>query len=104
MFAACYEKHGTISNVGEVKKVPKPSNPGSGELFVKIHCASLNPADYKSAAGEQAAILGFNWPRVYGFDFAGVVEEVGDNVSKFGVGDRVFGMIRGLPQKNTGTT
>jgi len=104
MLAACYEKHGSVSKVGEIKNVPKPSNPGPGELLVKIHCASLNPADYKSAAGEQAAILAFNWPRVYGFDFAGVVEEVGDSVPNYATGDRVFGMIQGLPQRDSGTT
>jgi NADPH:quinone reductase-like Zn-dependent oxidoreductase len=51
------------------------------------------------------ALLKFQWPRIVGFDFAGVVEQVGagDESGRFKVGQRVFGMISGLPQRHTGT-
>jgi alcohol dehydrogenase len=64
--------------------------------------SSLNPADYKSAEGGQAALITFAWPRVYGFDFSGYVHSVPTN-SKYNVGDKVFGMIAGLPQLHNGT-
>jgi NADPH:quinone reductase-like Zn-dependent oxidoreductase len=55
-------------------------------------------------------LLTFKWPRVYGFDFSGEVVAVGPREQKeskeseqYDVGDNVFGMIRGLPQANTGT-
>eukprot|EP00937_MAST-01D_sp_MAST-1D-sp2_P001460 g1460.t1 len=95
-----------------VRRVPFPGAPGAGELLVRVHAASLNPADYKSAAGEQAALLSFEWPRVVGFDFSGVVVEVGGGAAdgaaasdtpQFVAGDAVFGMIRGLPEARRGT-
>jgi len=46
-------------------------------------------------------LLGFDWPRVYGFDFSGTVVTSGDD--RFAEGDEVFGMISGLPQFNKGT-
>ena len=57
----------------------------------------------KSAGGDQAALIGFDWPRVIGFDFSGVVVEVArDCDDEFKIGDRVFGMIAGLPEKDRG--
>eukprot|EP00732_Lithocolla_globosa_P004631 Lithocolla_globosa_v1_NODE_4370_length_1452_cov_41.826772.p1 type:complete len:378 gc:universal NODE_4370_length_1452_cov_41.826772:1317-184(-) len=105
MLACHYSEPGAVPVVG---KVDKPPSPGFGQLLVKIHSASLNPADWKSAEGEQAALLSFRWPRVYGFDFSGEVVDLGpppegkDSVT-FSKGDRVFGMIKGLPQADNGT-
>ena len=48
-------------------------------------------------------MIGFDWPRVIGFDFSGVVVEVArDCDDEFKIGDRVFGMIAGLPEKDRG--
>jgi NADPH:quinone reductase-like Zn-dependent oxidoreductase len=105
MKAVYYHHHFGRVIVGEL---PRPPSPGPGQLLVKVHAASLNPADWKQAAGETAPLLPFRWPRVYGFDFSGVVEEAGPNDGRaadctFAVGQRIFGMIRGLPQRDTGT-
>jgi len=63
----------------------------------------VNPADWKSADGGQAALIGFEWPRVIGFDFSGVVVEVAkDCDDEFKIGDQVFGMIAGLPERDRG--
>ena len=45
----------------------------------------------------------FRWPRCVGFDFCGIVDKVGSADSKFQIGDRVCGMIKELPQANSGT-
>jgi len=108
MRAACYHKHGKPERVVAVETVLRPPPPGPGQLFLRVRAASLNPADWKSGAGEQAALLRFAWPRVYGFDFSGEVVAVGEDSDEqssetFAVGDHVFGMIRGLPQANRGT-
>lgn len=107
MLAACYHKHGSFENVVHVETVRRPPAPGPGQLLIRMRAASLNPADWKSGKGEQAALLKFEWPRVYGFDFSGEVAAVGECLStdtdKFNIGDEVFGMIRGLPQANRGT-
>ncbi len=81
----------------------RPPSPAPGQLLVKVNAAALNPVDWKSASGAQAPLLAFQWPRTLGFDFSGVVAEVGSNNAEVGVGDAVFGMIRGLPQRDRGT-
>mmetsp|Transcript_49269 Transcript_49269/g.107484 ORF Transcript_49269/g.107484 Transcript_49269/m.107484 type:complete len:382 (+) Transcript_49269:38-1183(+) len=105
MLACAYHKHGKPLSVVKVQQVARPGLPGEGELLLKVHASSLNPADWKSGEGGQGALLGFQWPRVYGFDFAGVVEAVGSGAQaqEYKTGDEVFGMIRGLPQKDRGT-
>jgi NADPH:quinone reductase-like Zn-dependent oxidoreductase len=103
MKACHYHGHTMLFRSVHVGPVARPPPPGPGKLLVRVHSASLNPADWKSAGGEQAALLGFDWPRVFGFDFSGVVVAAGDKVPSLGVGARVFGMIRGLPQRDTGT-
>jgi len=47
-------------------------------------------------------LISFEWPRVFGFDFSGTVEEVGRNASGFQKGDEVFGMIAGIPEFHRG--
>ena len=66
--------------------IPKPS-PTGRDLLVKIEAVSINPVDVKTrsrvpADKKDATILGF--------DGAGVVESVGDQVRNFKPGDEVF--------------
>lgn len=93
-----YYKHGEIPTPNTI---PIPQKLQDGQLLVKVSYASLNPADYKTANGEHSMLMNFNFPRVVGFDFAGTVIDF--TTSKYKVGDKVFGMIRGLPQYQTGT-
>ena len=54
-------------------------------VLVKVHSAAINPIDYKIKPIAKLA------HPVVGFDLAGVIEEVGSNVTSFQVGDEVFG-------------
>jgi NADPH:quinone reductase-like Zn-dependent oxidoreductase len=63
--------------------------PAPDELLVHVVSSSLNPLDYKLAA---LNFLGRTPPVALGFDFAGVVHARGDGVTRFAVGDAVFGM------------
>lgn len=71
-------------------EVPEP-HPAPTEVKVRVHAAGVNPVDYYTSRG-----LAYNrvldLPFIHGWDVAGVVEEVGYGVSRFQVGDRVFGM------------
>jgi NADPH:quinone reductase-like Zn-dependent oxidoreductase len=58
--------------------VPLPS-PGKGEVLVRVHAASVNPADWKLRT------------IIPGRDVSGVVEAVGPGVTRFAAGDAVFG-------------
>lgn len=65
--------------------------PGRGQIRVRIKAAAANPMDWKIRNGELKMMTGRKFPRGLGHDFAGVVEAVGRNVTRFKVGDEVFG-------------
>lgn len=68
---------------------------GPGQVLVKVHASGVNPLDTKIAAGKAdhaRAVL----PAVLGIDMAGVVAAVGEGVTAFAAGDRVFGMTGGV--------
>ncbi len=68
--------------------VPRPE-PGGTEVLVRVLAAGVNPVDWKTRA--DGGRLGAP-PFILGWDVAGVVEALGEGVTRFAVGDRVFGM------------
>ncbi|KAK9463771.1 chaperonin 10-like protein [Lipomyces oligophaga] len=70
--------------------VPKPVLGAPNEVLVKIYAASINPIDVKRARGSLKFLFNNPMPSPIGFDFSGVVEEVGKDVTEFSYGDRVF--------------
>ena len=76
---------------------PTPSNE---EVLVKVHAAAVNPYDWHGMRGSPYFMrlgTGIGSPKDirFGADFAGIVEAVGDNVTKFKPGDAVFGAAAG---------
>lgn len=72
--------------------------PAAGQVLVRVHGAGLNPIDWKTRKG-----LGFaarqienSLPWTPGYDVAGEVVAVGDDVTTLARGDRVIGMV-GFP-------
>jgi len=68
--------------------VPRPE-PGGTEVLVRVLAAGVNPVDWKTRA--TGGRLGPP-PFILGWDVAGEVAAVGPGVTRFAVGDRVFGM------------
>lgn len=66
---------------------------GANEALVRVHAASLNGFDLFVAAGYLKGMMEHRYPAVVGKDFAGTVTAVGPNVSRFSVGDQVFGVV-----------
>src|SRR4029453_13064164 len=66
---------------------------GDGELLVRVHASSVNPVDVFIAAGGLKEVGEYDFPVVFGRDYAGVVERVGPGVSRHAVGDEVFGFL-----------
>jgi len=90
--AVIYEKFGG-PEVLELRELPEP-HAGPGEVRVRVAAVGLNPMDAGFALlPELAAQFGITVPSGFGFDFAGVVDEVGGGVEDFAVGDRVFGGV-----------
>ena len=88
--AVVYEKFGGPGAL-ELRDVPEP-HAGRGQVRVRVGAAGLNPMDWGiSSRPEAAARFGITVPSGFGSDFAGVVDEVGDGVTGFAVGDRVYG-------------
>ena len=73
---------------GTLRDVPIPQ-PGTGELLVRITAASVNPIDWKLRDRGDRPL-----PFVLGQDFAGVVSRVGEGVSDYAEGERIFGIAR----------
>ena len=73
-------------------ELPTPT-PGAGEVLVRVQASSVNGFDAAVAAGYLAGMMEHRFPVVLGKDFAGTVEAVGPGVSRFAVGDRVFGVV-----------
>ena len=61
--------------------------PAEGEMLVRVHAAGVNPVD---AAIRQGRFGRRQTPFTPGFDVSGVVESIGEGVTKFKVGDAIF--------------
>ncbi|MBB3999572.1 NAD(P)-dependent alcohol dehydrogenase [Aureimonas pseudogalii] len=71
-----------------------PETPGKGEVSVAVRFAAINPIDWKMRAGAMKIVTGRSFPRAMGMDLSGTVVAVGAGVTRFAVGDAVFGMAR----------
>ena len=79
----------------EVREIEKPQ-PAASEVLVRVEAVSVNRADLDAIVARWFFIrlfFGLRRPRVkrVGLDVAGVVEAVGEEATRFKVGDRVFG-------------
>ena len=92
MKAAFFDTTGT-PDVIRVGDLPQPV-PKDNELLVKVLAASINPIDTYIRSG--AAPMPLPKPAITGTDFAGEVEAVGANVTRFRPGARVWGSNQGL--------
>lgn len=78
--------HDQILKLGEL---PTPE-PGPNDVLVKIHAASVNPIDFKVRDGKLRFVRAYQFPLILGHDCAGEIIQVGKQVQRFKVGDRVF--------------
>jgi NADPH:quinone reductase-like Zn-dependent oxidoreductase len=78
-----------------VGELPIP-RPGRGQFQVRVRATALNPGELRMLGGGLREMAPLSFPHVSGGDFAGRVTEVGAGVTRFHVGDEVFGL--GLPR------
>ena len=76
-------------------EVPTPTLT-KDDVLVEIKAASINPIDFKTRDGKLKLLLPYTMPLILGSDFSGTITQVGQNVTRFKVGDNVYGR----PQKN----
>ena len=77
-----------------LRSVPRPV-PAPGEVLVRVEASGGNPLDTKIRAGA-AAHARVTPPMILGIDLAGVVAQIGPGVTRFAVGDEVYGMTGGV--------
>lgn len=108
MKAVIYTKYGS-PDVLKLSEVDKPI-PKDNEILVKIYAATVTSGDIRLRSSDFPAlfwlpgrlIFGLFKPKkkILGHEFSGVVEEKGKEVTKFNIGDAVFGTTTLL---NTGS-
>lgn len=94
MQAVVYRCYGS-PQVMHVEQIARPI-PADDRVLVRVHAASVNPLDWHYVEGKpyvMRGMAGFGAPTDIrlGVDFAGTVEAVGRRVTRFKVGDEVYG-------------
>lgn len=108
MKAVCYNQYGG-PDVLNLVEIPKPE-PKANEVLVKVVASSVTPGAIWVRRGSYEGswfftffirvLFGLFSPRnkVLGFEFSGIVEAVGASITKFKIGDEVYGSTTGLKQ------
>lgn len=86
-----YDRFGD-EQVLAVREQPTPSI-ANNQLLIQVKAASINPLDWKIYGGEMKLLSGSKFPKGVGIDFAGIVAEVGPSVTRYRVGEAVFGFL-----------
>ena len=87
MKAVWYERTGAAPDVLTFGEMPTPVA-GPGEVLIRLEASGVNPADVGRRAGSYRAM---ECPRVIpNSDGAGFIEQVGDGVTRLGIGQRVW--------------
>lgn len=96
MHAVCFDRYGDPEVLALVE-VAVPML-GEHEVLVRVAACGVNPADLKWRAGLFEATLPLPLPMIPGYDIAGVIEAVGDQVKGFAPRQRVVAMLDPLRQ------
>ncbi len=97
MKAIVYTKYGgpEVLRIKEVEKL----FPKDDEVLIKVHAVSINDWDMGLLHGDfiNRMLNGFSKPKrtILGSDIAGRIDAVGKNISKFKIGDEVYGDLSG---------
>ncbi|AUH38912.1 NADP-dependent oxidoreductase [Streptomyces sp. CMB-StM0423] len=84
-----FSEYGT-PDVLRVVDVPPPTA-GPGQVRLAVRAAGVNPIDWKILHGDMRQVMPLDLPGGLGSDVAGVVDQVGEGVTAFRVGDEVLG-------------
>jgi len=66
----------------------------AGEILVRVKAAGVNPVDWKIREGYIKDLFPYEFPIILGWDAAGIVEQTGEEVTRFTEGDEIFAYCR----------
>ena len=105
MKALICTRYGKPNEVLRLQDIEKPT-PKENEALVRIFASTVTAGDCRIIRFDFARwfwlpgkfIFGFNKPRknIPGWEFAGEIESVGEKVTQFNIGDKVFGLTSGI--------
>lgn len=84
-----YDRQGTTLRVCDI---PDPAV-GPDDVLVRVTFAGVNPLDNMIARGEVKLIVPYPMPLTMGNEFVGMVERTGTQVTRFSIGERVYGRM-----------
>ncbi len=87
--AVRFDEYGGV-DVLQVIEV-EPPELGDGQLLIAVKAAGINPFDSKLRRGVFKADIPLTFPAAQGTDVAGVVTQIGPDVTDFAIGDEVLG-------------
>lgn len=100
MRAAVYDRFGA-PEVVHIEEVPVPQ-PGANDILIRVVASTVSAADHRMRARDfppgiellAIPVVGLFRPRrrILGMDFAGIVEAVGADITRFAPGDEIVGM------------
>ncbi len=93
MKAVVFTEYGgpEVLHVGDVQE----PHPGTGQVRIMVRAAGVNPIDWKARSGMLREMMPVTFPVIDGREAAGVVDEVGPDVTGVAGGDEVFGFAVG---------
>ena len=74
-------------------EAPRPTL-GANDVLVRLLATSVNPVDRLVSSGFFRTMQEYRFPAIFGRDLAGVVEDVGSDVTRFTPGQHVWGFVK----------
>lgn len=94
MKAAQISDYGNLDII-TINEVDQPS-PDQAQVLVEVHSSSINPFDSLVLAGYVKDVMPLQLPATLGGDIAGIVTAIGDDVSGYSIGDKVYGQANAV--------
>lgn len=94
MKAAQIDNYGDITDI-QIRDADQPIITDD-QVLIEATAASINPFDLSVLSGGAVAMAPLHFPATLGLDMAGTIAEVGNNVTGFAVGDRVYGTANAM--------
>lgn len=88
MKAIIMNQYGESEELVETELSKPEINPD--QVLIEMHATAINPIDWVMRSGYMAESMPVEFPFILGWDAAGVIAEVGQDVTQFKVGDEVF--------------